>query len=95
MQEIKQFWQYIQGMVGIQDIKQLWEHANRDCQTDKLCFRKITDDIENCEERLEILKYDKKDKVGKLEELQKIFHQSRKVHERNSQALQELQSSGI
>ena len=51
--------------------------------------------MENCEERLDNIKYDKKDKVGKLEEFQKIFHQSRKVHERNSQALQELQSSGF
>ena len=51
--------------------------------------------MENCEERLDNIKYDKKDKVGKLEEFQKIFHQSRKVHQRNSQALNELQSSGF
>ena len=51
--------------------------------------------MEKCEERLDNIKYDKKDKVGKLEEFQKIFHQSRKVHQRNSQALNELQSSGF
>ena len=56
--------------------------------------RKITDDIEKCEERLEILETEKKDKVEKLEHFENVYNEAKKTHDKNSKVLERIKSSG-
>ena len=57
--------------------------------------RKITDDIEKCEERLDILESEKQDKKEKLEHFEKLYNQAREAHEMNTDSLKIMESSGI
>ena len=59
-----------------------------------LYYRKITDEIEKCEERLDILEAEKKVKVEKLEHFEDVYKKAKEAHEKNSEILKELQSSG-
>ena len=57
-------------------------------------FRKITDSIESHEENLETLESDKNNKLQGLKHVQKIFNETRDIHETNRITLKRLQSSG-
>merc|ERR1712098_336943 len=67
----------------MEEIKHLWKHA-----------RKITDDIEECEERLDKLEAEKMAELGKLEHLENIYKEAKEAHEKNSKTLKQLQASG-
>ena len=57
-------------------------------------LRKITDSIESHEENLETLESDKNNKLQGLKHVQKIFNETRDIHETNRITLKRLQSSG-